>query len=138
MPVFKRQPKVEEPELRIPQARVLRALMPIEPNSSISEWPLLTRSQLAVKAGYTAISGSITRALNGIYSGSSSGDPHIGLLGLSYVEVITLDIEGVSEANYRITTKGIQAFQKYINDGGKLPEVRDASLCTNIRYLSEE
>ncbi len=133
MPVFRRSKP-----LRIPQARVLRALMPIDPNSSISEWPFITLITLSDRVGVSRKSDSIRRALRGLPEGSSSGDPHIGLLGLGYVEIIMLDIEGVSEANYRITTKGIQAFQKYVNDGGKLPEVRDVSLCTNHRYTSDD
>lgn len=131
----KEAPGVEEkPELRIPQARLLQALMPADTSDPIFEWPLITRATLAIRAGYTPISGSVTRALNGIYPGSSSGDPHLGVIALEYVEIVKIDVEGISEINYRITPNGIEAFQKFIANGGKIPAVRNASKCTNDRY----
>lgn len=123
--------------LRIPQARVLNALMPTYPEYPPSEWPLITRAQLAVRAGYTAISGSVTRALNGIrITNTTSGDPHPGLLDKGMVEQIVVDVEGVTEVNYRITREGIAAFQRFIASGRKIPPVRDAALCINDRYLT--
>lgn len=121
--------------LRVPQARVLQALMPDHPEDPPSEWPLLTRAMLGVRAGYTPISGSITRALNGVRAGSSSGPPQTGLIGLVMVEVITLSIDGVSEDNYRITALGKTVFQRYVaENGNNLPPVKDAVTCTNDRY----
>lgn len=125
-------------KLRIPHARLLRALLPESPQDSSSEWPVITRATLAVRAGYTPISGSVTRALNGIRLGSSSGEPQTGLIALGFVEVIEIDIDGVSETNYRITTAGIQAIQQYLVKINTLPPVRDASLCTNDRYTQDE
>ncbi len=128
---------VEEP-LRIPQARLLSALMPKYPEDPPSEWPLITRVQLAIRAGYSVISGSVTRALNGIHeTNTTSGDPHLGIVGKGMVELITVDVEGVSEVNYRITHAGIRAFQLFLTSGRKIPPVRDASLCVNDRYLKE-
>lgn len=146
MPVSVRHnPFPEEPPptptktgLRTPQARVLAALMPVDERDPVSEWPLLTRPRLGVKAGYTAISGTITRALNGIHEGSSSGDAHPGLLKLGYVEEQRVDVDGVVETNYRITLVGIRSYQEYTGvQGGKLPKVRDASICTNDRYKEQ-
>lgn len=122
------------PRLRIPQARVLSALLPPYPDDPPSEWPLLNRAVMGLRAGYTAISGSITRALNGIHPDSSSGDPHPGLLALGYVEALDIDVEGVIEVNYRITRAGIAAIQRY---GASLPKVRDAVAATNKRYLKD-
>lgn len=117
----------EVPKLRVPQARVLAALMPEDPESYWTEWPVFNRAQLGVQAGYTAISGSITRALNGIHPGSSSGDPHLGLLALELVEEVNID----GETNYRATALGVRAYQLYIQSKGGLPEVRDPTLTTN-------
>lgn len=121
--------------LRTPQARVLRALMPANPTDLPHRWPTLTRAQLGVRAGYTAISGTITRALNGIREGSSSGDAHPGLLARGMIREERFDIDGLVEVNYTITTLGIQAYQAYITEHGDLPPLKDASSCTNYRYI---
>lgn len=123
--------------LRLPQARVLRALVPAYPDDPPGEWPIYTRAVLAMRAGYTALSGSVTRALNGIHPGSSSGDPHLGLLALGLVEMIEIDVEGTLETNYRATHAGIHAYQRFIADGGTLPPVKDAAICTNSRYTKD-
>lgn len=123
------------PNLRVPQARVLRALMPVDARDPQDEWPLLTRGVMAVRAGYSEISGSVTRALLGIKEGNkTSGDPHPGIVQLGLVETTMLDIDGVTETNYRITRLGIRAFQRFLQEGGKLPPVKDASVHTNQRY----
>lgn len=124
--------------IRTPQARVLAALVPEDPMGYVIDWPIWTRALLAVRAGYTAVSGTVTRALNGIRPGSSSGEPHAGLLDLGYIEEVVLDIDGVNEVNYRITAAGIRAYQEYVAAKGKLPELRDAASCTNHRYKAED
>jgi hypothetical protein len=133
-------------ELRVPQARVLRALMPAYPSDPPIEWPVVTRGQLNVRAGYSTAYGcssAINRALHGIPAGSSSGAPHPGLLGLGLVEKIVFDAAwygpdswdgGPAETVYRITAAGIRAYQAYLAHGGKLPPVKDAATCTNGRY----
>lgn len=127
--------KTSEPpkiELRVPQARLLAALVPRNPASYWTEWPLLNRAALAVRAGYTAISGSVTRALNGVRAGSSSGPPQQGLLTLGLVEEIELDIDGVRELNYRATLRGVEVYLAYITKrGGALPEHRDKAISVN-------
>lgn len=121
--------------LRAPQARVLAPLIPAYPEDHVSEWPLINRAQLGVRAGYTAISGTVTRALNGIRPGSSSGDAHPGLLALKLVEEVMVDIEGRQEVNYRATAEGIRVYKAYLASlGGELPKVRDKEACTNDRY----
>jgi len=125
--------------LRTPQARVMAALI-IEGMdlSAEHECPLVTRAQLHVKAGYTAVSGSITRALNGIKPGSSSGNPQIGLLAMKMVEEVVLDIEGVKEINYRATAKGVAAYKEFVRShGGRLPKHRPIDISTNNRYKKQ-
>lgn len=119
-------------ELRVPQARVLRVLMPDRPDDPPMDWPTLCRAVLGLRAGYTAISGSITRALNGIRPGSSSGDAHLGLVALGLVEVGEVDVDGVVERSYRITEAGIREFGRFMaQNGNALPPLRDAALCVN-------
>lgn len=125
---------VRQSPLRTPQARVLKALVPDDSSWPVSEWPLVNRAQLGVRAGYTPISGTVTRALNGIRAGSSSGDPHPGLLERGLVEEVPLVIEGVSEVNYRATAAGVRAYQAYMRAHGTLPEQRDKKSCINNRY----
>lgn len=146
--------------LRTPQARLLAALYPEYPDDPVTEWPVVNRAQLAVRAGYTAISGTVTRALDGlqarrvvgarptsgkwqlvgtdpdVWEGSSSGDPHPGLLVRGMVEVLVLDIVGVSEVNYRATALGVRAYRAYVEAHGALPVVKDAAACVNDRYRS--
>ena len=123
-------------KLRVPQARVLAALMPNYPDDPPSEWPLLNRAVMAARAGYTGLSGTVTRALNGIREGSSSGDPQVGLIAGGLIDAVEIRVEGLMETNYRITSAGISAIQSYIAEGGKLPPVRDAATYTNNRYLA--
>lgn len=123
--------------LRTPQARVLEALMPQYADDPLCDWPTVNRAQLGIRAGYNTvggvvISGTVTRALNGIRPGSSSGDPHPGLLSLGYVEELVFDIEGVKEVNYRITAAGVAAYQAHISAAGGLPPPRDAASCVNL------
>lgn len=128
------EPVEAKPTLRTPQARILAALMPTDSTYPIFDWPLYTRAALGTAAGYTAISGSVTRALNGIRPGSSSGDAHLGLIALGLVEEVVLDIDGVAETNYRTTAAGIVAYRAYISRIGELPAQRDKSSCINDRY----
>lgn len=137
MPLSSRLRDTTKIKLRIPQARILQALMPDNPNSHWIDWPLLNRALLGVRAGYTPISGSITRALKGVRAGSSSGPPQLGLLDLGLVKEIDLDIEGVRELNYHITQAGIEAYKSFTAKKS-LPPVRDASICINGRYKKED
>lgn len=124
------------PKLRVPQARVLRALVPVCPTDTIDEWPLLTRKAMAILAGYSEISGSITRALMGIRAtNKSSGDPHKGLIELGLVQVVELEVEqGIFETNYRATIHGMRALRKFLTSGGRLPAVRERGLHVNHRF----
>ena len=113
-------------DLRLPQARVLRALLPLDGNG---DTPALTRVELAERAGFTIRSGLINRVLQGIREGSSSGNPHKGLLDLKLVAAI--ESNGIKK--YRITPKGINAIKEH----PRLPELRDKTICVNYRYLQD-
>ncbi len=119
--------------LRTLQARVLAVLMPESLGAPLIDWPLCNRSQLGTSAGYTSLSGSCTRALNGVREGSSSGDAHLGILALGYVVEVVLDVEGVTEMNYRATPAGVAAFAAYITEHGAMPPLRDITACRNKR-----
>src|SRR6185437_10627147 len=99
--------------LRVPQARVLHALLPRSGSKSL---PVLTRVQLAKSAGFSPTSGTINRVLRGIPKGSSSGSPHKGLLDLGLLA--TVDQDG--SIAYQITAAGITAIQEQ----PKLPKMR--------------
>jgi hypothetical protein len=111
-------------DLRLPQARVLRALMPTGDGKTA---PVLTRVQLAQRAGFSPTSGTINRALHGIHPDSSSGSPYQGLLDLGLVGEVELD--GIKA--YRITPDGRKAIEKL----GELPKLKEKASCTNYRYL---
>ena len=118
--------------LLTPQARVLAALMPDDASEPNFLWRVINRAQLGVRAGYSPISGTITRALNGIRpNNTSSGTPHLGLIGLGLVEVVKLDICDIEEINYRATPAGVEAYRAYVAVHGELPIVKDAGTCSN-------
>lgn len=135
---FSQRPIRPDQPLRTPQARVLAALQPEYPDDPVSEWPLITRAQLAVRAGYTAISGTLTRALNGQRPGGVN-EPHPGLLALGFIEEVVLDIEGRREVNYRSTAAGVRKYADHVaGSNGRLPEVRDRTICINDRYKDKD
>jgi hypothetical protein len=119
-------PTARPGDLRVPQARVLRALLPLEGNR---DTPTLTRVELAERAGFTQKSGLINRVLHGIREGSSSGNPHKGLLGRRLV--VAIEVNGVTR--YQITPEGVSAIKKH----PQLPELRDKAICVNYRYLQD-
>lgn len=82
------------------QARLLQILMPTYPGDPPSEWPLLTRSVLRERLGYSP-TNSLNRLING--HGSSRG-----MIDLGLIEIVQVNVEGVIERNYRITRKGIE------------------------------
>ena len=112
------------PDLRILQARVLYALMPISGSENL---PVLTRVQLAKRVGWSPTSGTINRALHGVRTGSSSGNPHKGLLDIGLI--VAIDLNGITQ--YQITTEGLKAIEKHPG----LPKLRNKAICINNRYL---
>ena len=120
-------------DLRVPQVRVLSILMPPNPEDNQIDWPLWTTQMLADWIGVSKKSDSIRRALRGLPEGSTSWDAHPGLLTRKLVDEVVLEVEGVNEKSYRITTTGIAAYQAYVAKHGSLPRVRDAAICANER-----
>lgn len=114
----------QKDKLRLPQVRVLEALRHIR-----GAIPLKT---LSSKAGFTSLSGTLTRALHGLKEGSSSGAAHPGLLELGLIESEEVDWDGMKEVVYRLTDKG----REWLPDEAKaaLPTKRDEVASTNKRY----
>lgn len=114
--------------LKIPQVRVLQCFT--------SGRPLLTRAKLAERAGFSELSGTVTRVLNGLREGSSSGAAHPGLVALGYLERVELEVEeGVTETCYRITDAGARALVAWeAARGGKPATMRDKTSSINHRY----
>lgn len=101
-----------QPKLRTPQARLLQALMPSDPNTHWVEWPLLDRASMRVACGL-----SPKNTMNRLINGDSSGRGTPGLAPLGLIEVIKLDVDGVVEDSYRITAAGIEAYRE-VQDAG--------------------
>jgi hypothetical protein len=121
-------------KLRIPQVRVLSALMPEDTTIDPSDWALFTAVNIAAKLGVSLISDLIRRALRGIERGSTSSVAYLGLLKLGYVETLVFDIDGMEETNYRITPLGAAAYLAHIIEHGPPPKPRNKENCINNRY----
>ncbi len=124
-------PIVKKGMLKRPQLRVLKALIGERGEAN----PMYCRAELAEKANYTELSGTLWRALNGLREGSSSGAAHPGLLQMGMVARHDINIDGYKDTLYEITEKGVRAFWEYCPDG-MLPEVRNRAVCVNKRYLA--
>lgn len=133
---FSKQPIRRDLPLRTPQARALSVLMPDDQSLPESEWSAFGKAQLQERMGLTPLSGTLTRVLNGIREGSSSGDPHPGLLARGLVVEIPIDVEGVSLVLYQITRAGVEAYEKHVREHGKLPTMRSREASTNLRYTN--
>lgn len=117
--------------LTVPQIRVLLVLR---------EGASISRAELAERSGYTSLSGTITRAINGVKGDSSSGKPMKGLVDLQLVTTEQLVIEdGVTETVYTITTLGKELIEEYVESyGASAGPVRDKELSTNDRYRRDD
>ena len=121
-------------KLRLPQARVLEALIP----TSEAKTPAINREDLAQMAGFRRKAGTINRVLHGIPKGSSSGTPHVGLLALGLIEEIPKGVKGTTVLRYRITQMGREALERYKNEHGDLPPLKDEGTFVNDRYRIAE
>ena len=90
------------PRVRIPQLRVLKILAGDENEDT----PALTRQKLNERSGFSSVSGTITRVMNGVPQGSSSGAERPGLIPLGCVRKFDVDIDGIVETVYQITPLG--------------------------------
>ena len=115
--------------IKIPQARVLSVLM---------SGAALTRAKISQRAGFTELSGTVTRVLNGLKEGSSSGTAHLGIVALGLVERIELEVEvgAALETVYRITAAGRDALAAFVAEHGEMPDMRSRAGSTNKRYQS--
>ena len=121
-------PKIESDtvKLKVPQARVLQAL---------SSGACLTRPRIAQRAGFTELSGTVTRVINGLREGSSSGTSHLGILALGLVEREELEVDvGLTETVYRITELGREVLAAWVEENGGMPILRSRTGSTNRRY----
>ncbi len=122
--------------LRVPEARVLAALVPPDPAYPRFLWPLLTRAVLVQYAGFTPKSGVINQVLHGV--GRVTRDrprTYPGLLARGLLEVVEVDVDGLREANYRATPAGVVAYRQYVTERGVPGQKRDVRTCTNKRYM---
>jgi hypothetical protein len=105
--------------LTVPQARILKKLLPSDPRDPPSEWPVLRRLDLRGGPGLGDKQGSrgnVYRALFGIREGDLRGKPHLGLVECGLVEMVTT-YEGRcllqyndNRVKFRITAAGVRAF----------------------------
>ncbi len=131
-------PTPVQPPLRVPEARVLAALVPPDPAHPRFLWPLLTRAVLVQYAGFTPRSGVINQVLHGV--GRVTRDrprTYPGLLARGLLEIVEVDVDGLREANYRVTLAGVSAYQQYVTAHGVPGQKRDIRTCTNKRYMKE-
>ena len=114
--------------LKIPQIRVLRLL---------ADGGGCSRARLSELAGYTAISGTVTRVIHGLREGSTSGPAYPGLLDAGLVEENALNMDGIKEVCYTITEAGLSALAALNGEASNLPPLRNRKVCTNKRYQKE-
>ena len=124
MPLIKSKTDLAMP-LKLPQVRVLAAL---------AGGGAHTQHRLKDRCGFSAVSGTLTRIINGLREGSSSGAAHPGLLALGFVERHELDINGLAEACFAITPAGEEALAAWVAANGEPPAMRSAESSTNKRY----
>ena len=123
-------------QLKVPQVRVLVALMPDEgdepPPGTIS------RRNLAIAAGPIPTSGTMSKVLNGIQNPeSSTGKQCDGLFQYGYIERVDVDLDGQVVDSYRITRAGLAAVREWLANN-TLPPKRDEKMSTNRRYTSDD
>jgi hypothetical protein len=115
--------KKSKRRLRLPQVRLLRAL---------ADGSQLSRGELGNKAGFSAISGTVSVALNG-----RTNPPQKGLVALGMVRRLDLptseDGKLPRETVYEITARGREALERAEK---RLPPLRDKDASTNKRYLA--
>src|SRR6516225_7113430 len=114
-------------KLRLPQIRILRVLSVGTPA------PALTRAKLCERIGISAISGTITAALNGR---DSYGASVTGLVpgGLVSKEELKVPEDGINDTVYEITDRGRKALAGYAEAHKRLPKLREKDLSINRRY----
>ena len=113
------------------EARVLNAVA-----SAQGGW--LNRHDLNKKSGFTKLSGSATRALNGVKKNKYFPAGRPGLIQEKAIEVSRDDVDGKVEINYKVTPVGRTLLKTWLKEhDGKVPKLRGADTSTNKRYLGE-
>lgn len=92
---------------KTPQLCVLTALMPTHPKHHPIDWPVLNRAALRVACGL-----SPKNTMNRLINGDSSGKGARGLISAGLIEAVPIDVDGLVEMNYRITTAGIEEYRR--------------------------
>lgn len=127
------------------QFNVLKALMPKDATQPAWEWPMWNRAQLGKRAGFTAVSGSLTRVLNGIKLSNwtsavergvqPSGKPHPGLLARGFITEVTVELDSRNETNYQATPAGVRAYEAHVASGRRhIPRDKASSVNTDRGY----
>lgn len=117
--------------ISVPQARLLNAL---KPRDGVK--PCLTRMKLIKAVGFSPLSGTFSRAMNGVKRDSAVSEflgAQPGLIKMEMIEVIEGKVDESSETAYRITKAGTDALEQFLAIK-KLPKARDKALCVNARY----
>lgn len=123
--------------LSLPQARILSMLKPKVPSAKN---PILTRVKIIELCGFSPLSGTFSRAVNGVAKMSKVAEfigPQKGLVALKFINEVENQVDGKTEHGYEATRAGLlelQAFLKTCKDG-ELPGNRDRKLCLNNRYI---
>lgn len=118
------------------QASVLKALVPDDTTVPVWDWPMWNRAELGRRAGFTAVSGSLSRVLKGISADNfTSGKPHPGLLARGFIKEVPVELESKVEVNYQATEAGARAYQAYVASGRKhIPRDKASSVNTDRGY----
>lgn len=141
-------PRAVFPLLRLPQLRVLAALMPA--NVELRPWPTYDRVALCRAVGVSTRSDSVWRAIMGLRNRLRK-DAYPGLIDLGLVRAEKLDSGEATlhaysgqwrgpriEVTYCITPLGLQVIAAHIAANGPLPPVKStAGQCVNKRYSKE-
>lgn len=136
MPTLNTFPTKPTSQLKVPQVRVLVALMPDEGDEPPPG--TMPRQLLAKTAGFIPTTGTINRVLHGIQNkNSTSGAAHPGLLELGLMEKVDIDLDGRTVDTYRITRAGIVAVRDWLSHN-ELPPKRDEESSTNLRYADDD
>ena len=114
-------------KLRVPQVRVLSVLA-----GNGENLPSLTRTKLQQRCGFSEKSGTITRVMNGVKEGSSSGAARPGLIDLLLVRSYVLNVDGAEEVVYKATELGLAVLRAHGPEN--LPPLRGRDVSTNLRY----
>lgn len=128
--------KRETVRIPVPQLRVLAALVGDDPEGPV---PLLTRAAMCERAGFSPISGTVTRVLRGLAQDCKSGPAHPGIIELGYVSEVLLDVDGKTETSYQITDAGRAALARQLAElGDAFPALRDKASSINRRYKEHD